>query len=697
MMARSGVFLSGISFLALSLLPQFSWAQSAVNLGSLSPDFPESSASHISPDGTVVIGQAETLNGQEGFYWTSAGGKTALGDLNGGGFYSMPYAVSGNGQVVVGQSRSANGEEAFRWTQSGGMIGLGDLAGGDYYSVAYAANQDGSVIVGTSSVGTGGAREAFRWTQGGGMVGLGNLGGTTNFSTAHGISADGTIIVGQSDGVNGQEAFRWTQSGNMVGLGDLTGGSFFSSAKAISANGQVIVGQSESSGGFEAFRWTQANGMIGLGDLQGGDYYSAATAVNADGSAIVGVSRVAEGDVAFHWTEKNGMQSIRDILAYIGVDMDGWMLSSAQGVTEDGTVVVGNGSYNGTNIGYIANLATGGVTTPHALNASLQTIQQTGQQAAVVARSYAPGGLFLAQNMNQIAVPVSSASSNDVQSFANFAPSAGGAAPSRLSAFLLGSIGVGHNNTSGNYQLNGTLGVSAELSRDWMVGAGVIAGQTRSDLDFNGDSRLDASGGMVLASYVPYQSPLRIFGTAFGTHLSLDNKRGYLNGAGLDYSRGQTNGYTYGTAIRIGVEQRMAQYPVSYMPFVEGRYSKTMLDGYAETGGAFAAGFSSQEDDYLASRLGVEFRQAIRDDLTLLFRPAWGHRFSGEGSGLSATTNGLTVGYAGDPGDSNWAEAAIGGSYQASERVTLNTELTGRTGTTSEPVASLTVGAFIKF
>lgn len=100
--------------------------------------------------------------------------------------------------------------------------GLGDLPGGSFASVAFAVSPDGSSVVGESgsSFGT----EAFLW-ESGMMTGLGDLPGAGFFSTGRGVSLGGTVVVGYSLSAAALgasppwEAFRW-ESGVMTGLGD---------------------------------------------------------------------------------------------------------------------------------------------------------------------------------------------------------------------------------------------------------------------------------------------------------------------------------------------------------------------------------------------------------------------------------------------------------------------------------------------
>lgn len=268
----------------------------------------------------------------------AAGLFMGLGDLPGGSFSSAAFGVSADGSVVVGFSESATGRSAFRWTQEGGMVALS--ASG--FSAANGVSADGSVVVGSTNCVSN--CKAFRWTEVGGMVELGDLPGGHFYSKANAVSADGSVVVGVGNSVLGWEAFRWTEGGGMVGLGDLPGGDFYSEANAVSADGSVVVGRGESVwvtlgasySQAEAFRWTQVGGFQGLGYLPGGSALSSALGVSADGSVVVGFSYSASGTEAFRWTETGGMVGLGDFPG-------GLFHSAALGVSADGSVVVGYG------------------------------------------------------------------------------------------------------------------------------------------------------------------------------------------------------------------------------------------------------------------------------------------------------------------------------------------------------------------
>lgn len=347
--------LAGIVMILLA--PRVDAAATLTDLGML-PGANITRVASVSGDGTVAVGTANGWSGDRAFRWTSGSGLVDLGGLPGASFpMSSAKAVSRDGHVVVGQARaSSGGSNAFRWTATGGMQDLGNLPGG-VVSAAHASSGDGSVVVGAGNTALG--SRAFRWTQGGGMQSLGTLGGSD--SDAHGVSDDGSVIVGRSgsDG-HAMRAFRWTSGDGMQDLGGLAGRPL-SAASGVSGDGSVVVGWCQSDPGnanpppdFDgrAFRWTATGGMQDLGLLAGGTY-SLANGTNADGTIVVGDADSIAGTRAMLWTASLGMVDLNLHLASIGVDLTGWDLFSAYAVSADGSTIVGEGTLNGANRGWI--------------------------------------------------------------------------------------------------------------------------------------------------------------------------------------------------------------------------------------------------------------------------------------------------------------------------------------------------------
>lgn len=326
----------------------------------------------ISPDGSVVVGdwRIPFLSGtiRKAAYRQGSGPVMAM--VNGGlADVSVAEDASTAGSVVVGRMSSsylAYGEwqtttVAFRWTSQDGAVSLGTLPG-QPHSWAWGVSNDGSVVVGSSgSTAPYGspygsktvdhsAGQAFRWTSAGGMVGLGCLPGDT-YSQGCGVSGDGSVVVGYSyrgpavwlPGLGGTQAFRWTEAGGMVGLGYLPGGTS-SRAFGVSADGGTVVGTGTSNGvpGTEAFRWTEASGMVSLG----AGYGSYAIACSGDGSIIVGYILSQEESssysTAFIWDSAHGSRDLKTVLTTdYGLDLSGWTLGEATGISDDGRTIVG--------------------------------------------------------------------------------------------------------------------------------------------------------------------------------------------------------------------------------------------------------------------------------------------------------------------------------------------------------------------
>jgi len=320
-------------------------------LGDLPGGAFESRAMEVSDDGTIVVGWSASGNGHEAFRWSASEGMMPLGDLPGGGFFSEARAVSGDGLVVVGYSDShedAGGGcagctyQAFRWTSDEGLQAIDDQTGTYYCFNGVGASGDGSSVVGDGC--TSNSEQGWLWTATGGMQPLDDLPGGSFLSHAHDISADGTVITGFGVSVNGYEAYRWTGNDGMQGLGDLPGGAFVSSGDEVSADGEYIGGWSTSGNGQEAFRWSASEGMQGLGDFPGGGFESGSHGVTADGSVVVGYGSSSLGPEAFIWTAVNGMQNLKTLLeSEYGLDLSGWRLTSANDISPDGRVIVGNG------------------------------------------------------------------------------------------------------------------------------------------------------------------------------------------------------------------------------------------------------------------------------------------------------------------------------------------------------------------
>lgn len=326
-------------------------------LGDLAGGDFSSTAHAISADGSTVVGESWNADTVQGFRWTETSGLVSVGSLTGPGGDSVASGVSGDGSIVVGQSASTSfAGEAFRWTQATGPVGLGVPAGAQG-SAATAISADGAVIIGNYSIMF--DSHAFRWTNTDGFSRINNFAGDDASSNALALAADGSVIGGCGGTATDApltQATLWSGGGG-ASLGVLASTAGNSAVQGLSDDGAVAVGWSQSDNGIEAFRWAVDTGLSSLGALPAGMFLSFANAVSADGAVVVGRAYTNTGPVAFIWTSGSGMIPLDQYLADQGVDLTGWSLTEAVGISADGLVIVGNGwNPEGNPEAWIANL-----------------------------------------------------------------------------------------------------------------------------------------------------------------------------------------------------------------------------------------------------------------------------------------------------------------------------------------------------
>jgi probable HAF family extracellular repeat protein len=330
--------------------------------------------SAVSADGSVVAGFSVGSAGMEAFRFTDVGGIEGLGFLSMSNPDSEATGVSADGSVVSGSSHDGDGLRPFRWTSGGGLVQLGTFSCSscDPATVGNGISGDGLVVVGSglakSLIGDPHV-DAARWSGGGTSINnLGDLSGPAEFSVAHGASQTGSIIVGEGDSSSGNQGWWWSSGGGMQALVGIAGALVRSGAQAVSPDGSSVVGfantNTSATTTLEAVRWTGGGFTVVelLGSLPGASSPSSnALAVNGDGSVIVGRARSGAGsDRAFIWDDATGMRELAVVLeTEYGLDLTGWLLHDARGVSDVGLdgefTVVGNATNpNGDPEAYVA-------------------------------------------------------------------------------------------------------------------------------------------------------------------------------------------------------------------------------------------------------------------------------------------------------------------------------------------------------
>jgi probable HAF family extracellular repeat protein len=296
-------------------------------------------ASALSGDGSTIMGYGwvcadggttcTSSDTVKGYRWTVVRGYQILTPIARSDFFGAG-AVSYDGTVVVGENPQPNQFAGFRWTPANGLTTLP-------INIADAITADGAMVAGSDN-----------WWKTSGQTGIfGPFPSQQDQTAAFGLSGTAQSPVAVGAAINGSDAFgatfnafRWTPAGGLQDIGVPDIGSI---ATAISADGLVIVGEHQVSGFWRAFRWTASTGIVDIGTLGGPE--SAAFAVNKDGTVIVGASLTSGStgsSQAFRWTAKTGMQDLQSLLK--GTKASHWIvLSTANGVSADGTVIAGYG------------------------------------------------------------------------------------------------------------------------------------------------------------------------------------------------------------------------------------------------------------------------------------------------------------------------------------------------------------------
>jgi uncharacterized membrane protein len=325
-----------LSSLTLALVAPAA-AQQFIGLGHL-PDGVRSIPYGVSEDGTIVVGSAYVLEGaplSRAFRWTAQGGMESLGLLEETS-ESHAIGISSGGDVIAGYCGYP--AAAFRWTASGMHALKPALESTGTYAAA--VSDDGLTIAGFIE------REhrehAAVWIDG--QPQLLNEPWTAFQSRATGLSPDGSIIIGYRETPAGTRAFRWSAASGLTEL-DVPAEAAMSWAGAAARDGSAIVGGAMLAAGPSAIRWT-ASGMQILGAPEGA-LQCAATAVSSDGSVMVGFSAHPSDERGLLWTPVLGMADLNSYLPTLGIDLTGWVLTGATGISGDGRVIVGYGIHNG--------------------------------------------------------------------------------------------------------------------------------------------------------------------------------------------------------------------------------------------------------------------------------------------------------------------------------------------------------------
>ena len=328
-------------------------------------------ATDVSADGSVIVGNSVNDSLYQQARWTRDTGFVLLGRATGpvfgtgGGAPQVSYDGTRVSSTITGGNDSYI--TAGLWTEGEGWQEIfppllpGAILLDLSYGSSWALSGDGSTVVGLfwrdRLTFGGGSAHAFSWNETDGATDLGGS-MTADSSRANGVNADGSVVVGWERIDPGQwQPAVWVNGAKTI-LADTP---VSCEARAVSDDGTVVVGWSYDYA--NAMRvaarwvWDGANWneeLLGIlpntpiGPLGGRSY---ASSISGDGSVILGVNQyISNGpfstQTGFIWTETGGMVDVRDLLADNGLSLPaGFQIDGLSGITQDGTKIVGYGSY----------------------------------------------------------------------------------------------------------------------------------------------------------------------------------------------------------------------------------------------------------------------------------------------------------------------------------------------------------------
>ena len=244
--------------------------QQGNSLITLSPgdENPQSTASAVNRDGSVIVGTGASAAGPRALLWDQNGVATPLAEL------TAATAVSADGSVVLALDASG----FVRWTASG-VERITSL------SAVNGMSADGRRLVGTAVDGAAVTDQAALDTgESTSFVGLPD----ELSSRATQISEDGQVVVGTS--INGAavvRVFRW-----QAGVTEVVAGMV--EVYDVNADGSVIVGSTSEQCGSRAGIWRSGKGTESLGCLlpapivPEGWQLQRATSISDDGRVVSG-------------------------------------------------------------------------------------------------------------------------------------------------------------------------------------------------------------------------------------------------------------------------------------------------------------------------------------------------------------------------------------------------------------------------
>ena len=245
--------------------------------------------------------------------------------------------------------------------------------------------------------------------------------------------------------------------------------------------------------------------------------------------------------------------------------------------------------------------------------------------------------------------------------------------------WLAGDLGRDdHGNRNGNLGL-AEIGIGRNFGSLQMA---VALGETRANQSLPLSGKVEADGRyLLIEALAPVYGNLWSSMTAYAHRGDADIRRGYVNGAGIDHSRGNPDMHTWGIQARAEWDQAYTLIGMNSSPYLDVSYAKTTIDGYTETGGGFPNTYDKRKEGNTEIRAGINMsRPTGIDNVQLVGIVEAVHRLEKTGTRVTGNTAGL-FGFSipGQAFERDWWRLGVGVDGQlASGKVSLMLNATTR-------------------
>lgn len=609
----------------------------------------------------LQVGGYYNLGGHDyGFIWSPDG--TLTTNIGASLDNAHVLYVGNGGSWALGDGNLGSSSQVFLWKRSDGSMttfhSIAGLAVGDNASIRYYSLDGTSVVINKWA---GSTSTNYRWIPATGQYTHLDLSAFGTYSNATGFSDDGsTILLTAGD----SRVHRWTATGwnhdltsNLSGVTSAESNSYnygygMIRSRNISADGNAVVGSFSTASTSKPFYWTASTGAIDLfTGAQAGWQFNGAYMISANGLVAAGSYYDGSNVGIYRWSASSGLQTIPQWLQSHGVDVSpyaGWLFGYASAISDDGSVLLvsaitpSSGSY----MPFLASAK--GVADYEAWMSSVNNQH----------RIYATGATLAG-------LPLEGAHHRPMLSFDRMGKES--------QAWATGDFGS-TSDARDVHVTTGEAGVNWNLGKSFLFGVAAGHGEQNSDLAFDGSSSTKGDYAIAELDYRPEGTQWIV--SLLGMVGSWESKtsRGYLNGASTDFSYGVADLITRTARLRVDAPSLVTFGGFGFAPYASYSVTQTVVDAYAETGGAFPASFDKQEHNATEARVGITAAKDLSAATKLLLTVEAIHRFDGVGPSLTGqdVTGGVSFSLPGTAPRADSVRFGFDVDHKLSENTLLN-------------------------